>query len=103
VVVRVVDPPEVALPPTWTMIISRGPYRFENERQLMIDHRIDTLITKDSGGAHTVAKLEAAHDLAIPVVIIRRPAGKSVPMATRVSEAIAWCAMTQTLTADRTF
>jgi precorrin-6A/cobalt-precorrin-6A reductase len=91
VVVRVVDPPAVALPPTWTMIISRGPYRFEDERQLVIDHRIDTLITKDSGGSQTVAKLEAAHDLAISVVIIRRPApGAEGSTATTVDQAVTW-------------
>jgi precorrin-6A/cobalt-precorrin-6A reductase len=91
VVVRVVDPPEVALPPIWTVIISRGPYQYQDERQLMIDYYIDTLITKDSGGASTFAKLEAAHDLAIPVVIIQRPGptadGSS---ATTVHQAVTW-------------
>jgi precorrin-6A/cobalt-precorrin-6A reductase len=81
----------VALPPTWTMIICRGPYRFETERQLMIDYRIDTLITKDSGGTSTVGKLEAAHDLAIPVVIIQRPAPAGYgSTATTVDQAVTW-------------
>ena len=91
VVVRVVDPPTVALPPSWTMIISRGPYRFDGERQLMIEHRIDTLITKDSGGTSTVAKLDAAHDLGISVVIIQRPApAADGSTATTVHQAVTW-------------
>ena len=89
-VVRVVDPPTVALPPTWTVIISRGPYWFEKERQLLIDQRIDTLITKDSGGTSTVAKLEAAHDLAIPVVIIRRPRPAGGTVVRAVDQAVTW-------------
>jgi precorrin-6A/cobalt-precorrin-6A reductase len=91
VVVRVVDPPTVELPPAWTMIISRGPYRFEGERQLMIEHRIDTLITKDSGGTSTVAKLDAAQDLGISVVIIQRPApAADGSTATTVDQAVTW-------------
>lgn len=90
-VVRVVDPPAFSLPPAWTMIISRGPYRFEAERQLMIEHRIDTLITKDSGGTATVAKLDAAHDLGISVVIIQRPApAADGSRATTIDQVVAW-------------
>jgi precorrin-6A/cobalt-precorrin-6A reductase len=90
-VVRVVEPPAFALPAVWTMIISRGPYLYDHERQLMIDHTVDTLITKDSGGAYTVAKLEAASDLGIPVVVIQRPApagGDST--VTTVGQAVTW-------------
>jgi precorrin-6A/cobalt-precorrin-6A reductase len=90
-VVRVVEPPAFALPEAWALVISRGPYRYDDERQLLIDHRIDTLITKDSGGAHTVAKLEAAGDLDIPVVIIQRPSPTAQgETATTVDQAVTW-------------
>ncbi len=46
--------------------MSRGPYSYAGERQLLDEHAIDVLLTKDSGGAHTVAKLDAADDLGIP-------------------------------------
>ena len=89
--VRVVEPPALTLPDAWTLIISRGPYHYQEERQLMIEYSIDTLITKDSGGAHTEAKLEAAHDLALQVLIIQRPAPTGgVTTARTVDQAVTW-------------
>ena len=62
------------MPAAWIVITSRGPYTYGNERRLIIDHAVDVLITKDSGGDQTRAKLDAAADLGVPVVIISRPA-----------------------------
>ena len=89
--VRVVDPPEFTVPSAWTVITSRGPYSFDDERRLMTDHAVDVLITKDSGGDLTKAKLAAAADLGVPVVIISRPAPVAgVPSVDQVSEAVHW-------------
>lgn len=90
VVIRLVDPPVTALPARWTVILSRGPYDYSGERQILSEHAIDVLLTKDSGGAHTVAKLDAAGDLGIPVVIIARPEQPSVRTLRTVAEAAAW-------------
>ncbi|QNE17932.1 cobalt-precorrin-6A reductase [Kribbella qitaiheensis] len=70
---RCVDPPEPV--PTWCeLLLDRGPYDVQAELDLLRDRRIDVLVTKDSGGSMTEAKLEAARTLKIPVVVIRRPA-----------------------------
>jgi precorrin-6A/cobalt-precorrin-6A reductase len=92
VLARVVEPPGFPLPPTWTLLTSRGPYSYAAERMIMVDHGIDLLITKDSGGSYTAAKLDAADDLGIDVVIISRPPRPSTTQVASVEEAIGWCA-----------
>lgn len=72
-VIRCVDPPEVDLPKRHRLIFSRGPFTIDNEKQLMRDNQIDCLVTKNSGGELTRAKLYAARDLGIPVVMVQRP------------------------------
>lgn len=73
--IRVVTAPETAdLPRQHRILHSRGPYRYPDEVALLREHRIDALVTKNSGGALTRAKLDAAADLGIAVVMIARPA-----------------------------
>lgn len=91
VLVRLVDPPAKPLPERWTVIMSRGPYSYSDERQILSEYAIDVLLSKDSGGAHTVAKLDAAGDLGIPVVIIARPDHPPVRVLSTVAEVAAWC------------
>jgi precorrin-6A/cobalt-precorrin-6A reductase len=91
VLVRVVDPPDLTLPERWTVFTARGPYDYAAERRLMAEFAVDVLLTKDSGGSHTVAKLDAAGDLGIPVVIIARPVRPSgLATAATVAAALAW-------------
>ena len=56
VLVRVVDPPGFAVPERWTLLTTRGPYAYPEERRLMAAAGTDVLLTKDSGGTHTAAK-----------------------------------------------
>ncbi|MFC8867134.1 cobalt-precorrin-6A reductase [Streptomyces sp. NPDC057148] len=71
--VRSVEPPEPPRPPDIRVLTARGPFTVADETALLREHRIDVLVTKDSGGAATAAKLTAARDLALPVVVVRRP------------------------------
>ncbi|GAA3791244.1 cobalt-precorrin-6A reductase [Streptomyces chiangmaiensis] len=72
-VVRSVEPPEPPVPPDAEVVLARGPFTVEDETALLVGHHIDVLVTKDSGGAATAAKLSAARDLGLPVVVVRRP------------------------------
>ena len=74
VLVRLVEPPEEPLPPSWTVLRSRGPFDVAGEEALMREHGVSVVLTKDSGGAYTAAKLDAARILRIPVVVVARPA-----------------------------
>jgi precorrin-6A/cobalt-precorrin-6A reductase len=95
VTARVVDPPDFTLPATWRLLTSRGPYSYPDEQRILIDHRIDLLITKDSGGPHTAAKLDAAADLGVGVVVIARPVRAGGSVVATVAEAKAWCDVEQ--------
>jgi precorrin-6A/cobalt-precorrin-6A reductase len=89
--VRTVDPPEGPVPPRTTLILSRGPYTVEGESALLHDHAIGLLVTKNSGGSMTAAKLKAARDLGVQVVMLRRPPlPPSSTVATTVPEAMQW-------------
>ncbi|CAL9356004.1 Precorrin-6A reductase [Streptomyces sp. enrichment culture] len=72
-VVRSVEPPEPPMPPHVHVLSARGPFTVADESALLRGHRIDVLVTKDSGGEATAAKLTAARELGLPVVIVRRP------------------------------
>jgi precorrin-6A/cobalt-precorrin-6A reductase len=83
--IRSVDPvePKLAVPDA-DYLLSRGPFREGDERVLFENHRIDVVVSKNSGGAATYGKIAAARALGIEVVMIRRPALPDVPSAETV-------------------
>jgi precorrin-6A/cobalt-precorrin-6A reductase len=88
--VRCVEPPEPPLPPRHELLLDRGPYTVDGELALVDEHRVELLITKDSGGAHTEAKLEAARRRRLPVIVVRRPPRPDVSCVSNVEDALAW-------------
>jgi precorrin-6A/cobalt-precorrin-6A reductase len=90
--IRAVTPPDDhELPRRHELLLSRGPYRLDAERDLLVAHRIDVLVTKNSGGDMTRAKLDAARELGVPIVMVDRPAlPDGVHAVASVDEAVAW-------------
>jgi precorrin-6A/cobalt-precorrin-6A reductase len=71
--IRAIDPPTGAVPPEHELLLARGPFTVDHETELFESRRIEVLVTKNSGGEQTSAKLDAARNLGRPVVIVDRP------------------------------
>lgn len=89
---RAVDPPRPPLPVRHHLVLDRGPFTADAERALLREHRIDVLVCRDSGGDLTAAKLVAARELGLPVVLLDRPppSGPRAEVVTTVADAAAW-------------
>ncbi|MBA1139161.1 cobalt-precorrin-6A reductase [Mesorhizobium neociceri] len=85
--IRSVDPvePKLAVPDA-AYLLARGPFREADERALLLEHRIDVVVSKNSGGEATYGKIAAARALGIEVVMVRRPVLPGVPSAETVDE-----------------
>lgn len=89
VVARMTEPPSVALPAAWELLLARGPFRLDDELALFRRLGVEAVITKDSGGAQTAAKLDAAAATGAAVIMIRRPAPPDgVATVTTVADAL---------------
>lgn len=91
--IRTIDPPDPAdLPPDHALVSGRGPFAIEAELALMRRERIDVLVTKNSGGRAGSAKLEAARELGLPVILVERPTWTAGPRFTALPDVLAWIA-----------
>jgi precorrin-6A/cobalt-precorrin-6A reductase len=88
--VRSIEPPDPQPLPDALVVLARGPFTVVGERALMTEHRIDAVVTKDSGGEATAAKLVAARDLGLPVILVDRPPSPPGALVRTVDEALAW-------------
>jgi precorrin-6A/cobalt-precorrin-6A reductase len=93
-IVRTIDPPD-GLPESAELVMDRGPYVEADEVRLLKEHRIEMLVSKNSGGNATQPKLLAARTLGVPVVMIDRPpapdlAGLDAEHAGDAAAALAW-------------
>ena len=88
---RLVDPPTDLLPlPSAKAVIARGPFDVAGDRALILEHGIQIIVAKNAGGAGAEAKLIAARELGVPVVLIDRPAVPHRPVARTVAEVMGW-------------
>jgi precorrin-6A/cobalt-precorrin-6A reductase len=85
---RSVEPPEPPMPARMEVLLDRGPFTVEGELALLREHRIDVLVTKDSGGAD--AKLAAARARGVPVIMVDRPPAPAAPAVPTVDAAVTW-------------
>jgi precorrin-6A/cobalt-precorrin-6A reductase len=72
-VVRAIEASAKPLPVNASSVLARPPFFLGGETELMQHHGVSHLVTKNSGGVQTEAKLQAAAQLTIPVIMIDRP------------------------------
>ena len=89
-VVRSIEAPDPSVLPGTraTVLTARPPFGLAAEAATLAEHRIDTLVTKNSGAAATAAKLAAARDAGVRVVMVQRPPAPAGPVAPTVEDAV---------------
>jgi precorrin-6A/cobalt-precorrin-6A reductase len=88
---RFVDPPDGALPLAGAnVIVSRGPFLLAGELGLMRSRRIEWIVARNSGGAGARAKIDAARELRLPVIMIERPHLPDRLTVESVSDVMPW-------------
>ena len=90
--IRSIEAPRPPLPCRHQLLLARGPFSVRQEIALMREHRIQVLVTKDSGGPLTEAKLVAARELGLPVLMIQRPPLPEIAAVPTVQAARDWVA-----------
>ena len=91
-VVRLIEPPREKSPlADATFVIARPPFTLEDERQILRRYAIRVVVAKASGG-DVPAKLVAAREARIPVVLMKRPPPEPGASAASVAEVVAWIA-----------
>jgi precorrin-6A/cobalt-precorrin-6A reductase len=90
---RMIDPPTPDTPvPPGMLVLERGPFTLEDERELLQTYAIEAIVSKNSGGDATYAKIRAARELALPVVMVQRPPTPAGARVASVEEALGWLA-----------
>lgn len=89
--IRAVDPftPPLARA---RLICARGPFELGAELELLRRERIEVVVSKNSGTPSTYAKIEAARQLGLPLVMVARPVLPPVETVADVERGLAWLA-----------
>jgi precorrin-6A/cobalt-precorrin-6A reductase len=92
--VRLVDPPPKPLPlRCCEVMVGRGPFTLTEERRHFERYAIDVLVCKASGGTATEAKIIAARELGLPVIMVRRPPREPGDAVETIEAALDWLAV----------
>jgi precorrin-6A/cobalt-precorrin-6A reductase len=89
-IARLIEPPQGARPHDLVVLRQRGPFDRDAELSLLKERKIDVIVSRNSGGSATYAKIEAARILGLPVIMIARPAKPSGHIVTSAEAAVAW-------------
>ncbi|BAZ10050.1 precorrin-6x reductase [Calothrix sp. NIES-4071] len=88
---RAIDPPSPDIPlPQGKLLLARGPFSLEDEKKLLLEYEIDTVVSKNSGGGATYAKIIAARELGIKVVMVQRSPIPEGEKTTSAEGAMMW-------------
>jgi precorrin-6A/cobalt-precorrin-6A reductase len=88
--VRLVDPPRAPLPLSAEVIVARGPFDLAGDLMMLTGHRIEIVVARNAGGDAASAKIEAARELGLPVVMVRRPFIPAREKVETVAEVLRW-------------
>ena len=88
-IVRTIEPVTCG-PLAAETVHARGPFSRAGETAFMRERDVACLVTRNAGGAASVAKIEAARDLGLPVVMLERPAAPEGETVASVDAALAW-------------
>jgi precorrin-6A/cobalt-precorrin-6A reductase len=89
--VRLVDPPRAPLPlPSAEVIVARGPFDLAGDLMMLTAHRIEIVVARNAGGDAASAKIEAARELGLPVVMVRRPFIPAREKVETIAEVLRW-------------
>jgi precorrin-6A/cobalt-precorrin-6A reductase len=89
---RLVDPPLAKPLPDCSVVLARGPFDLAGDLALLREHRIEVIVAKNAGGSGAEAKIIAARQLRLPVVMIGRPALPARRVVGSVAEVMGWLA-----------
>jgi precorrin-6A/cobalt-precorrin-6A reductase len=76
--------------PRARVLALRGPFELATERALLVRERIDVVVSKNAGTPSTYAKLAAARELGLPVVMVARPRLPPAETVHDVAAALVW-------------
>lgn len=88
-VARAIEMPDEK-PANIEVVLGRPPFTVEAERDLLERLKVDTLVARASGGVSGFAKVEAARDLKLSILLVRRPEPEPGETVDNVEDALKW-------------